>query len=73
VQTATGDLWSAFRGRKAPAAPSGGIAGDLTADASGQGPQLAIGAGLLGLGLVALLGAFAVAETRRRRAPAGGS
>ncbi len=39
------------------------------ATGSEPGPQLAIGAAVLGLGLVLLFGGFAVAEVRRRRVP----
>lgn len=45
--------------------PDGGDP-SLTEEA-GLGPRIAIGAGILAFGLVALLGAFLVAEVRRRR------
>ncbi len=45
----------------------GGAAEDASA---GPSAQIAIGAGLLAVGLVALFGGFAVAEVRRRRATA---
>ena len=67
-RSATGDLWSGFGpGKRSSLGPGAADA----APASGAGPQLAIGLGLLGLGLVALLGGFGVAEARRRRASAG--
>lgn len=50
---------------------SGGIHPTGKAITGGSGSQLAIGAGVLGLGLVLLFGGFAIAEVRRRRVPAG--
>jgi hypothetical protein len=65
-RSATGDLWSGFGpGKRASLIPS---ATDPVAPSDGPGGQLAIGVALLGLGLVALLGGFGVAEVRRRRA-----
>jgi hypothetical protein len=68
--SATGDLWSGFSAGKG-AAVRGEAASEPIASADAGRPQIAIGAALLGLGLVALLAAFGVAEARRRRAPAG--
>ncbi len=65
-RAATGDLWGGFRSGKAPSL----VEGDGSADDEG-GPGASIGLGLLGLGLVGLLSALAVAEVRRRRALAG--
>ena len=64
-RAATGDLWGGFRSGKAPSLIAGGSADD------GSGPGASIGLALLGLGLVGLLSALAVAEARRRRALAG--
>lgn len=64
-RAATGDLWGGFRSGKAPSLlDAGGSADD-------SGPGASIGLALLGLGLVGLLSALAVAEARRRRALAG--
>lgn len=63
-RAATGDLWGGFRSGKAPALLPDGSADD-------GGPGASIGLALLGLGLVGLLSALAVAEARRRRALAG--
>ncbi|MBA3421768.1 MAG: hypothetical protein H0U12_07735 [Thermoleophilaceae bacterium] len=65
-RAATGDLWSGFRSGKAPSLLD---AGDGSPDDGGSGAS--IGLALLGLGLVGLLSALAVAEVRRRRALAG--
>lgn len=67
-RSATSDLWSGFRGGKAPAAAP--AVPEPVAVAGEDSPQMAIGAALLALGLVGLVGAFGVAELRRRRAPA---
>lgn len=64
-RAATGDLWGGFRSGKAPSLIAGGSAED------DSGPGASIGLALLGLGLVGLLSALAVAEARRRRALAG--
>lgn len=64
-RAATGDLWGGFRSGKAPSL----VAGEGSPDEGGPGAS--IGLGLLGLGLVGLLSALAVAEVRRRRALAG--
>ena len=67
--SATGDLWSAF-------APGAEVAtlGDSTTAATGADSStsrnLALGVGLMGIGTAALLGGFAVAVARRRRATA---
>jgi hypothetical protein len=63
-RSATGNVWEGF-------ASDGGsslVGGDgAPAPASGPGSRLSLGLGLLGIGLVALLGAFLVAATLRRR------
>jgi hypothetical protein len=64
-RAATGDLWGGFRSGKTPSL----VPGDGSADDGGSGAS--IGLGLLGLGLVGLLSALAVAQVRRRRALAG--
>jgi hypothetical protein len=71
--TAPGDRQSRG-GRNAWKAPRAGDAPSLTPDRDeeaatdpGPSPGLAIGAGLLGFGLVALFAGFAVADVRRRR------
>ena len=59
---------NAWKGRRAGDAPS--LTPDRDEEAAtdpGLSPGLAIGAGLLGFGLVALFAGFAVAEVRRRR------
>lgn len=66
-RSAGGDLWGGFRAQ-APAPAASAAAPEVPIDDSAA-PQTAIGAALLALGLVALFGAFAVAELRRRRAP----
>lgn len=58
------------RGRS-PADPWQARSSAADQDSAGPGGQIAIGAGLLAVGLVALFGGFAVAELRRRRALAG--
>lgn len=68
-RSATGDLWSGFgAGNQASLLPS---MTDPEVPEEGPGSQLAIGVGLLGLGLLALLSGFGAAEVRRRRALAG--
>ena len=66
ARSASGDLWSGFRSAKTPSLMS--QTGGLPAAKEGpDGSQLAIGAGLLGFGLLALLGGFGLAAARRRR------
>lgn len=65
--SATGDLWSGFGTASGPSA-SGNAA--TPAPSSGSG-NMALGMGLMAVGGVALLGGFALAEVRRRRAIAG--
>jgi hypothetical protein len=61
-----GDAWSGFRSN-ASLMPS---ASDSAAPTAGAGSQLAIGAALLGVGLLGLCGGVAAAQTLRRRAVA---
>lgn len=66
MQSATGDLWSAFEaGRNSSLTPSGG--GTVIADDTGPGTGFAAGLALLGLGAAALVGGVATAGVRRRR------
>lgn len=64
-RSATADLWSGFRSGSTPStlAPPAGEEPER-----GSSSALAVGAGLLGLGAMALFAGFAVAEVRRRRA-----
>ena len=54
-----------------PASAHAADTADLASPTPGTDLRLLFGAGLLGLGLVAMLGAFTVLEARRRRASAG--
>ena len=60
--TATGDLWSGF-GKAAALVPGDGD----SATASGGGPRVGLGIGLLAVGALALVGGLALAGTRRPR------
>ncbi len=62
--SAVADLWSGFGSSRAPSLLSGEAADVPGADG---GSPLAVGVGLMGLGLVALFAGFAMAEVRRRR------
>ncbi len=62
-RSAGGDLWSGFASAKGPSL----TAGEGPPAAAG-GPGLAVGVGMLGIGLVGLLGGVLVAALRRRRA-----
>jgi len=64
-----GDAWSGAGNSSASLVPN---ADGSAAPTSGAGTRFGLGAGLLGLGLVGLLAAVAVAGERRRRAPARG-
>ena len=67
-ETASADLWSGLAsGPNSSLLPS---ETNLAASASGSGSRLALGMAFLGAGLVALLGGFAGAARRRRRASA---
>lgn len=68
MQSATGDLWSAYKADPAASlTPSGGE----TAPAdTGPGTGFGVGLALFGLGAAALLGGAALAVARRRRSPA---
>jgi hypothetical protein len=67
-RSAIGDLWSGFGSGRLPSLISSEADPLVTED--GPGGQLAVGVGLLGTGLLALIGGGAVAQLRRRRAPA---
>lgn len=62
-RSATADLWGGFAGSE----PTRSVGLDAPASGSGSTSPLALGAGLLSGGLVALLAGFGVAENRRRR------
>jgi hypothetical protein len=66
VQSATSDLWSGFRSGKSSSLTAS--AGEARAPAAELGRQIAVGAALLLVGAVALLGGLGVAGSRRRRA-----
>lgn len=70
---AEGSAWSTARGaRRAGSGKDASIlpdAGGPETSTSSSSPLLAIGAGLVGLGLMTLFAGFLVAETRRRRVP----
>ena len=70
ARSATGDLWSGFApGQRSSLVPK---ATDRLEPPDRPGSQFTVGAGVLGLGVLALLAGFGVAELRRRRrAPAG--
>lgn len=57
--------------RRTPSRDAWAPSGAARDQGAGLSAQLAVGAGLLGAGLVALFAGFGVAELRRRRAPAG--
>ena len=61
---ATADLWSGLRTGRTPSLSGTGA----SASDGGPGSQLVLGVALLGLGLLALLSGFGVAQARRRRA-----
>lgn len=65
--TVSGDTWSGFGATTKPSLLADGAA--TTSSAPGSAP--AVGIGLLGAGLVALLAGFGVAESARKRALAG--
>lgn len=67
-RSAIGDLWSGFGSGRLPSLISSEA--DPLVREDDPGGQLAVGVGLLGTGLLALLGGGAVAQLRRRRAPA---
>lgn len=69
LRTVTGELWSGVSadGGRLPAASLLSVPGS---PASGPSPTQ-LTAGLLGIGVLALLGGFSVAELRRRRVPVG--
>jgi len=64
ARSAAGDLWSGFGSSQTPSLLAGGAP---EAAGGGAGSPLAVGLGLMGVGLMALVGGFAMAETRRRR------
>ena len=68
-RTAVGDLWSGFFGSDVRASRASGE--DTLLGGGSSRPALAAGAGLLGLGLVALIAGFGTAALRHRRAPSG--
>jgi len=69
AKSAAGELWSGFGPDRSPSLTTG----DVPAPAAGPGGQLAVGAGLLGLATLGLVGGLAVvAVGRRRRASARG-
>lgn len=63
ARSATADLWGGF----ASSEPSRSVGLDAPVSGSGSTSPLALGAGLLSVGLVALFAGFGVAEHRRRR------
>lgn len=69
-RSATADLTGAFAPLGGPATP--GVA-PVSTPSSGPEGQLALGLALLGLGLVSLLGAFALPKARRRARTRSGS
>ena len=66
-RSATADLWSGFLSEDKTASPLTSDPTGEEARESGSTSALAVGAALLGLGLVALFAGLAVAEARRRR------
>jgi len=64
-RSAGGDLWSGFASSKRSSLPA--VDGPPAA-ASGPGSELAIGMGIIGIGLASLLGGLLLATVRRRRA-----
>ena len=65
-QTATDDLWGALSPGRSPSVLP--VAGDgVSVSSPRSGSQLALGAMLLGAGMLALIGGLAAGEVRRRR------
>ena len=61
--SAASDVWSGFRSGERPS-----LSTSISPPSAGSPTELTLGMGILGIGLLTLLGGFAVADLRRRRA-----